>query len=978
MNTTTTRLPPRASGEIKPADPPATRRRRGSRGALSMLAQGEPFVWLTGGALILCLVMILALLALVAALGLSTFRPAALLQVDLEDGRVLLGEVTKTEKFPLTATKLLGEPPATRDRILRQLADELGEDWSSIPDELRTMRGHLEAEVEELNSRFAITEQRLERLARRATDETASAFTRRIEIADSSRSKALVQAQAELQALKQRLGAIEQEQQQLETAIDFFAASANQNVDRLLEADLSVARLGTDALLQRVAVRRGEDAVEVRRRLLRTGNYELTNEHFNWVSDYEIAEAGESHPALAATVERISWGRFYGFPEKFTARQQRAISTSEQQLRELCGFLHEHLDMIPLNDATAAQQQLADLEESLQEVRMRDARTFLATLPEPSDSSPLSQVETTDGERKSPDQLEASDVVSAALLVWDDPQIAWQQFLRHHATVRDRYHRQQRLEKHDLGRIFAQQEQARLRIRQAELDHDLELMEGVQHHLSGLREQQQAQNELARITGLVQYVREQYDEQSPIRRWAEAAFQHCSQDLQEQQQAAGQTIRRSQEAWDELPADARTAVADYVQVEQLAGEQTRAIQAEIEQLKQDNARYALHMLTADGQQKSLALADVVRAYLANQASGAERAGIYFSRWWEFLSDEPREANSEGGVVPAIWGTVTMTLMMSLAVVPFGVLASLYLREYARSGVIISTIRIAINNLAGVPSIVFGVFGLGFFCYIIGAYIDGGPQNAGFRPLPPARWYFLTGGLAFISLAAFLAALLSLAGPRGARSTLRQAFGYGSMTLWLLALVLFFYLLIKTPFFGGFYEANLPNPYWGKGGVLWASLTLALMTLPVVIVATEEALSAVPNSMREGSYGCGASKWQTIRRIVLPQALPGIMTGMILAMARGAGEVAPLMLVGAVKMAPELPLDGTFPYLHGNRSFMHLGFHIFDVGFQSQNSEAAKPMVYTTTLLLIVIITLLNLMAVQLRAYLRKRFVSGQF
>ena len=187
-----------------------------------------------------------------------------------------------------------------------------------------------------------------------------------------------------------------------------------------------------------------------------------------------------------------------------------------------------------------------------------------------------------------------------------------------------------------------------------------------------------------------------------------------------------------------------------------------------------------------------------------------------------------------------------------------------------------------------------------------------------------------------------------------------------------------YLLIKTPFFGGFYEAHLPNPYWGKGGVVWAALTLALMTLPVVIVATEEALSAVPNSMREGSYGCGASKWQTIRRIVLPQALPGIMTGLILAMARGAGEVAPLMLVGAVKMAPELPLDTVFPYLHGNRSFMHLGFHIFDVGFQSQNSEAAKPMVYTATLLLIVIITLLNLMAVQLRAYLRKRFVSGQF
>src|SRR5262249_35151362 len=153
----------------------------------------------------------------------------------------------------------------------------------------------------------------------------------------------------------------------------------------------------------------------------------------------------------------------------------------------------------------------------------------------------------------------------------------------------------------------------------------------------------------------------------------------------------------------------------------------------------------------------------------------------------------------------------------------------------------------------------------------------------------------------------------------------------------------------------FFQANLPNPTFGTGGLLWASLTLALLTLPVVIVATEEALAAVPNSMREGSYACGASKWQTIRRIVLPRAMPGIMTGMILAMARGAGEVAPLMLVGAVKIAPELPIDGVFPFVHPSRSFMHLGYHIFDVGFQSPNSEAARPMVFTTTLLLISIV-----------------------
>ena len=147
---------------------------------------------------------------------------------------------------------------------------------------------------------------------------------------------------------------------------------------------------------------------------------------------------------------------------------------------------------------------------------------------------------------------------------------------------------------------------------------------------------------------------------------------------------------------------------------------------------------------------------------------------------------------------------------------------------------------------------------------------------------------------------------------------------------------------------------------------------------MVIVATEEALSAVPRSMREGSLACGASKWQTIRNIVMPQAMPGIMTGLILAMARGAGEVAPLMLVGVVKLAPELPFDTFFPFLHPERSFMHLGFHIYDVGFQSRNSEAGKPMVFVTTLLLIGIIAFMNAFAIMVRNRLRRKFVEGHF
>ncbi|CAN5766699.1 phosphate ABC transporter permease PstA [soil metagenome] len=295
------------------------------------------------------------------------------------------------------------------------------------------------------------------------------------------------------------------------------------------------------------------------------------------------------------------------------------------------------------------------------------------------------------------------------------------------------------------------------------------------------------------------------------------------------------------------------------------------------------------------------LSQVVRSSAANNLSWFGKVGIYFSRWGEFLSAEPREANTQGGVLPAIFGTVAMTMLMVVFVAPFGVITALYLREYARQGRLTSIVRISVNNLAGVPSIVYGVFGLGFFAYTMGTTID-------------------------------------------------QLF----------------------------YPERLPSPTFGTGGILWASLTLALLTVPVVIVASEEALSAVPRSMREGSLACGASKWQTIRYVVLPKALPGIMTGLILAMARGAGEVAPLMLVGVVKLAPALPVDGFFPFVHLERSFMHLGFHIFDVGFQSRNSEAGKPMVFVTTLLLLGLIVAMNSTAIVIRNRLKRKYASAQF
>ncbi|MCE2811091.1 MAG: ABC transporter permease subunit, partial [Planctomycetaceae bacterium] len=345
------------------------------------------------------------------------------------------------------------------------------------------------------------------------------------------------------------------------------------------------------------------------------------------------------------------------------------------------------------------------------------------------------------------------------------------------------------------------------------------------------------------------------------------------------------------------------------------------------------------------QEHSILLADIVRFFPPNRLGIFQRLGIYVGRWWEFLSGDPREAGMEGGFFPAIWGTVVMTIIMSMAVIPFGVLAALYMREYAKSGWLLSAIRISINNLAGVPSIVYGVFGLSFFCYIVGGYIDGGPKKAGFTPWPSAVWFSALAGLALLGLVAFTVSVLS-GQAEARRSPFRSTLRWGGGLLWLATLV--------------------------------AALTLALLTLPVVIVATEEALSAVPNSLREGSYACGAGKWQTIHRIVLPYARPGIITGFILAMARGAGEVAPMMLVGAIPLATELPLDGEFPFLHGSRSFMHLGFQIYSLGFQSQNSEAAKPMVFTATLLLLAIVTLLNQTAIWLRARLRKRFETSQF
>jgi len=428
----------------------------------------------------------------------------------------------------------------------------------------------------------------------------------------------------------------------------------------------------------------------------------------------------------------------------------------------------------------------------------------------------------------------------------------------------------------------------------------------------------------------------------------------------------------------------RQARIDERKVNASADEELEKLAVRIEALNAENRRYAIKVITADGAGKEMLLDEIVRAFPANQQGTGGKLSIYMSRAFEFLFDDPREANSEGGVWPAIVGTLVMTLIMCVLVVPFGILAALYLREYAKAGLIVSVARIAINNLAGVPSIVFGVFGLGFFCYILGAWIDGGPTS----PASAGSWFIYLGLLlALLGGAVFATWHRTRMTP--AQRSERNFLVWMVPALWCGAALLFVTVVWFSPWFNGFYRSELPNPTFGKGGLLWASFTLALLTLPVVIVATEEALAAVPGSMREGSYACGASKFQTIWRIVLPRAAPGIMTGIILAMARGAGEVAPLMLVGAVKLAPELPVSvtdwsgsvGPLPtlFVHSERSFMHLGFHIFDLGFQSQNSEAAKPMVFTTALLLISIVVMLNVLSIWIRGRLRKKFgASGGF
>lgn len=709
--------------------PPARRRSRFRGGGQSLLAHGEPILWLNGAGLAICLLMIAWLLGLILIQGLMTFWPATVVQIKTIDDRTLMGEICDRETYSLkysTLSNLSGSSAEVAGTLLH------GQLWKKLDG----WRERLRSELSELQApalQSALSRFELAPAVRDAVGAERTEFLRDLKrrLEDS-----LPAAHADLEQQIQAGLAADRTGQQLFATWSAWKTAEQNCLDQptlaemrgALEADHQVARQIVSS--QVMSLLSLDVEAPMHRRFLRTGNFELTNTPFAWISDFEIADGSELKPEWALLFERREWGRFYGFPT--------ALLVDEQP-------------------------------------------------------------------------------------VADQPAEVWAAFQQRHREVRQNWHAAQRLIRYDLGHLNGRLESLRLGLRRVDLRYGADSAE-----------------------------------------WRDAQAE-----LQE-----------------------RTAEIEV---------QRADIQSRIDELEKEIARYQLVVTTAEGQEQKLRLADIVRAYPPNQLSVAGSMGIYLSRWAEFLTDDPREANSEGGVLPAIWGTVAMTLLMTAAVVPFGVMAALYLREYAKAGLVVSMVRIAVNNLAGVPSIVFGVFGLGFFCYIIGARID--------------------------------------------------------------------HLL---------FESNLPSPTFGTGGLMWAALTLSLLTLPVVIVATEEALAAVPRSMREGSLACGATKWQTIRRIVLPRAMPGIMTGTILAMARGAGEVAPLMLVGAVKIAPTLPVDGEFPFVHLQRSFMHLGFYIYDLALQSPNTDAAKPMVFTTTLLLIAIIAFMNLLAIWLRARLRKKFEYSHF
>ncbi len=811
-----------------------------------------------------------------------------------------------------------------------------------------------------------------------------------------------------------------------------FVAGEPQSTESFNYDASQVQSLSDSAKKLALAKLSNRDFGTAQRVYLRVGNFDLSGQHFAYLNEFERSTKSPFYPEALWVVERLHNGRFYGWPvqlrEQFSPQfdaSYRQISSASELVPILAGYANEQVVL----DASQAESITAQL----QAVRQASAQKYMKNVREqtPLNSSEFWEYQSPDGSwKRVPDESIPSDA-QAIRLVANAYSAIRSAFETAQRSIVGLVARSEELQE-ELARNDERLRDARLELRQTEIDFNVTVLDRLSEfetswstisiakaQLEGQRASLKAiqqspsvsDDDKAKLTSLFGLMEEDINSQiSQMEAAIEeslAAFETIPHACKDAIDVYRQAVMESAKSQVEL----NTRIADTESEIKSASIVFQASQTEsVQDVAPENAKPLVEasgaQKVADGvwwltstsdngttarlitqnndawreatlQSAEIEVAEIVRAYTPNTLTLSGKFEIMLSRWGEFLTGLPREAGMEGGFFPAIWGTIVMTMIMALFVVPFGVLAALYLREYASNGLVVGILRIAINNLAGVPSVVYGVFGLAFFCYIVGGYIDGGPDRAGIVALPPWQWYVALGVVAGISLTAFFLSLYCSGSPMAMGPGRR--FGKSiSGLVWVLAVVGFVFLIAKSPFFDGFYQANLPNPTFGKGGLIWASLTLALLTLPVVIVATEEALAAVPNSLREGSYACGAGKWQTIQRIVLPHARPGIMTGTILAMARGAGEVAPMMLVGALPLAIELPLDGEFPFFHGSRSFMHLGFQIYALGFQGQNSEAAKPMVFTTTLLLILIVLLLNLVAIILRTRLRKRFQGVQF
>ncbi len=914
------------------------RRRRTLQSGFSLLARGEPKIWLTGGMLVICLSMVIGLLSLILISGLATFWPGSIHWLMLSSGEMDIGELQRSEVRPAGSS-------SAPEGSVQEAAEKKSPKALSEPSYFYrtanfdvTSRHYRWFEPAEL-TKDGVAKPQWALLIERMS------WGRMMGLPSRLLSNARVEANAEFDELLALQTLVAELAGDLQTLSDANANDSSTNatpptLDQINQAiNEDIAKRTSVALSKQIS-----NAIELKAESVLI----QSNDGSPWIAfrgtPEEIASAArkalDENPQLFAL--RFAWDS----PEQIISQCQRLIGGFDTQRRTIAAHMH------------AISKLDERLSEARVEVRQAELDTGLTLLEKVDEAGPLLDVllsleqtqrrvtsAITCAEKSIKDEAlskrlaallrkHLDETVEPAIRTAKDDQALWEQSLESLPAEA----REALIEYAQAYREVASKKQP------IEASIARTLAAGTQDELNVLLP-----------TDAVAVAFSEEDSQALMAgKWSEKA----KAALQEQ----------SITPTDDAPTITRfgDAIINVHFVDALKGS------LELWGLKKDGV-VEWHM----PQQRAVACSEIVRLFPANQLGLVGKTAVYLSRWREFLLDDPREANTEGGVFPAIWGTVVMTLIMTLAVVPFGVIAALYLREYTRPGPIVSLVRISINNLAGVPSIVYGVFGLAFFCYSIGAFIDGGAKNAEFGALPTNTWYAVLAATVVAGVVAFLISMLG-SGPESTQPTWMRVLKRVAPLIWLASLVGVGLLVFKSPFFSGFYEAKLPTPTFGKEGLLWASLTLALLTLPVVIVATEEALSAVPNSLREGSLACGASKWQTIYRIVLPHARPGILTGAILAMARGIGEVAPLMLVGALPVAPDLPLDSEFPYFHGSRSFMHLGYQIYWLGFQSQNSEASKPLVFTCTLLLILIVVSLNLSAILLRARLRRRFQGNQF